>query len=82
MNLRKVIKEFKLLDDYRGRGTSESLSVGIHTPELPAVEWMEDDVQSEIKTEFTSFYDGKVSTGKKLRLNAIRKHLFLDLMAI
>ena len=43
---------------------------------------MEDDVQSEIKTEFTSFYDGKVSTSKKLRPNAIRKHLFLDLMAI
>ena len=81
MNLRKVIKEFKLLDDYRGRGTSESLSVGIHTPELPAVEWMEDDVQSETKTEFTSFYDGKVSTGKKYA-QMPPKNPSLDLMAI
>ena len=61
LNPSKVIKQFKLLDEHRGRGASEALSVGIHTPELPAVEWMDDDVQSEIKTEFTSFYDGKVS---------------------
>ena len=35
------------------------VSVGIHTPELPSVEWMDDDVQSEVKSEFTSF--GNVS---------------------
>ena len=35
------------------------VSVGIHTPELPPVEWMADDVQSEVKSEFTSF--GNVS---------------------
>ena len=35
------------------------VSVGIHTPELPSVEWMDDDIQSEVKSEFTSF--GNVS---------------------
>ena len=35
------------------------VSVGIHTPELPSVEWMDDDVQSEMKSDFKSF--GNVS---------------------
>ena len=58
----KVIKEFKLLDRYRGPGASEALSVGVHTPELPEVEWIDDDICNSVpKTDITSFYDGKVS---------------------
>ena len=38
------------------------ISVGIHTPELPSVEWMDDDVQSEMKSEFKSF--GNVSRNR------------------